>query len=48
MIKNFTLLDFLKYISDCNGDEALEIITKFQLGAISIENINVRELLDED
>ena len=39
MPENMTLNEFLKFISTCNGDEAIELISKFQSGGLLIENI---------
>ena len=44
MTKDYSLIEFLEYIAKCNGDEALNIITKFQCGAISIEDISIDDL----
>lgn len=43
MPENMTLNDFLKFISTCSGDEAIEIISNFQSGGLLIENIGVED-----
>jgi hypothetical protein len=43
MNENMTLNEFLKIISNCSGDEALEIFSKFQSGGLTIENIGVKD-----
>ena len=44
MSENFTLIDFLKRISECSGDEAIDIISKFQNGTLSVEDIFAEDL----
>jgi len=48
MTKNITLMEFLRFISACNGDEGIEIISQFQSGAITIEGIDVADVNDDD
>lgn len=43
MPDNMTLSEFLKFISDCSGDEAIGIISKFQSGGLLIENLGVED-----
>ena len=43
MSDNMTLNEFLEFISDCSGDEALDIITKFQSGALTVENLGAED-----
>jgi len=43
---NYTLVEFLKLIANCDGGEAMEIVGRFQSNAISIEDIYVDELED--
>lgn len=37
MPENMKLNEFLEFIATCNGDEAIDIITKFQSGGLTIE-----------
>lgn len=43
MPDNMTLSEFLKFISDCDGGEAIEIISKFQSGGLLIENLGAED-----
>jgi len=43
MPDNMTLSEFLKFISTCSGDEALELISNFQGGGLLIENIGAED-----
>ncbi len=43
MPDNMTLSEFLKFISACSGDEAIEIISNFQNGGLLIENIGAED-----
>jgi hypothetical protein len=47
MIEDMTLKEFLKFISTCSGDEAIDIITKFQSGALMIEDMTVEDFDEE-
>lgn len=38
-----TLMEFLRFLSSCNGDEAIEIISKFQSGAITVAGVSADE-----
>jgi len=43
MREDMTLSDFLKKLSECSGDEALEIISQFQSGGLSVEGIGAED-----
>lgn len=38
-MKNLTLAEFLKILSTADGDTALELVSKFQAGAIIVEGV---------
>ena len=38
-----TLNEFLKALSNCTGDEGIDLITKFQNGALYVEGIGVED-----
>lgn len=38
-MKDFTLNDFLKILAIADGDTAIELVSKFQTGAISVEGV---------
>jgi len=40
MENNMTLNEFLEFISDCSGNEAIDIVVKFQMGDITIEYLS--------
>jgi len=42
-MKDMTLMEFLRFLSKCSGDEAIEIISKFQSGAITVAGISADE-----
>jgi len=44
---NFTLEEFLKALATCDGGEAIELISGFQSGAITVEYISVEDLGEE-
>jgi len=41
MQENIRLIDFLRKISKCNGDEAIELVSKFQNSELTIEGLGV-------
>lgn len=43
MREDINLLEFLKILSACSGDEAIEIVSKFQSGAITISGIGAED-----
>ena len=43
MTNNMTLMEFLRFLSDCNGDEAMEIISKFQSGSLTVAGVGVED-----
>jgi hypothetical protein len=43
MDDNMTLNEFLEFLANCSGDEAIDIITKFQCGSLTIENLGVED-----
>lgn len=43
MSKDMSLREFLELLSGCSGDEAIDIISKFQSGAITVEGISADE-----
>ena len=45
-MKDYNLIQFLTIIGNANGDEVIELVSKFQMGAITIADIHVTELLD--
>lgn len=46
MVKNYTLDEFLKKLATADGGEALELISDFQSGAVSVENKYAEEYED--
>jgi len=47
MSDDISLIELLKLLAGCTGDEAIDIVSKFQSGALSIEGIDVDEAQDE-
>lgn len=43
-MKNITLVEFLRIISSCDGDDAIKIIYAFQSGNLKIENISIYDI----
>ena len=43
MTENMKLDEFLEFIASCSGDEGIDLITKFQNGALTIDNIGVED-----
>ncbi len=43
MIKNMTLMEFLQFLSNCSCDDAIEIISEFQRGAIIVDGVSADE-----
>lgn len=43
MPENMTLNEFLEFISSCSGDEAIELVSKFQSGALTIEHLGAED-----
>ena len=43
MSKNMTLREFLRFLSNCSGDDAIEIISKFQSGELTVAGISADE-----
>jgi len=44
MGENMSLKEFLTLLSDCSGDEAIELVSRFQSGALLIESISAESL----
>lgn len=42
-MKNLTLIEFLKLLSTADGDTALELVSKFQSGAIIVEGVGAED-----
>jgi len=40
MSEDLSLREFLEVLSNCSGDEAVDIISKYQSGAITVEGIS--------
>jgi hypothetical protein len=47
MGEDLTLREFLKALSNCTGDEAIDLIGLFQSSGLSVEGIFVDDLNDE-
>ena len=47
MGENLTLIEFLKALSDCSGDEAIDLISLFQSNGLSVEGIFADDLESE-
>ena len=45
MMSDFSLMRFLAELAECSGDEAIDLISKFQSGAITVEGISADEAL---
>jgi len=43
MREDMTLKEFLKRLSNCSGDEALELISRFQSGGFTVEGLGVED-----
>lgn len=43
MNENMTLNEFLKLLSKCSGDDAIEVISRFQAGALTVEGIGAED-----
>ena len=43
MTENISLMDLLKLLAGCTGDQAIDIVSKFQSGALTVEGIDVDE-----
>lgn len=41
---NLTLIEFLKILATCDGGEAIEIIGRFQSGALLVEGFSCDDL----
>jgi hypothetical protein len=46
-MKNLTLTEFLKLLSTADGGTAIELVSKFQAGAILIEGLGAEDFEDE-
>lgn len=44
MYEELTLIEFLEKLSNCSGDEAIDLVHKFQSGALLIEGISVEDV----
>jgi hypothetical protein len=47
-MQDITFYEFLKKLSVCSGDEAIELISKFQSGALIIGGIGIEDFDDDD
>jgi len=47
MIEQITLKEFLKFLSDCSGDEAIEKISQFLSCGLMIEGLTIEDVVDE-
>ena len=43
MTENITLVELLKIMSECSGDEAIDLISRFQSGALTVEDFNAED-----
>lgn len=43
MGENYSLNEFLAMLAECSGDEAIEIISRFQSGSLTVENIGAED-----
>lgn len=43
MQDNMTLNEFLEKLSNCTGDEAIELISNFQSGGLTVEGIGAED-----
>jgi hypothetical protein len=46
-MSDFRLMRFLAELADASGDDALDLISEFQSGAITVEGISAEEALKE-
>ena len=42
-MKDMTLQEFLKILSECSGDEALDLVNRFQCGSLTVEGIGAED-----
>ena len=42
-MKNMTLNDFLRALATATGDEAIELVSMFQSGGLTVEGIGVED-----
>ena len=47
MIPDMTMTKFLTILASCSGDEALDLINKFQSGAFYVDGVSADELMDK-
>lgn len=43
-MNNLTLVEFLKLLSEADGGEAIELISKFQSGGLCVEGLSVDDV----
>jgi len=43
MSEDLSLREFLEVLAGCSGDEAIDVVAKFQVGAITVEGISADE-----
>lgn len=44
-MNDYSLMRFLEELAECSGDEAMELISKFQSGLITVEGISSEEAI---
>ena len=45
-MSDFSLMRFLAELAECSGDEAIDLISNFQSGSITVEGISAEEALE--
>ena len=48
MIEEITLEEFLRFLSVATGDQAIDIIHRFQRGGLIIEGMGIEDFEEED
>lgn len=43
MDENMTLNELLELMGSCSGDEAIELVSKFQSGGLTIEHLGAQD-----
>lgn len=43
MGENMTLNELLEFMTSCSGDEAIDLVSKFQSGGLTIEHLGAED-----
>jgi len=47
MIPDMTITKFLTILAECSGDEAIDLISKFQACAFYVDGVSADELVEQ-